>query len=266
MPPSAMTVPSCNTTTRRAIDRTKAISCSDHYDRVSRRRAKAEARRCARSPAASCPRPARPPEAVSDSASVACRFRADCFCPCERTLPNASRCPESLMMLRTSSILICCWGEIRACRVFQNVRMPANASSRFSNTVSCSKTSTASETSRPIPDATIWASDNLEQIDAASKPGSSGVRARLARITSIMVVLPAPLGPMMHSNPPGSTCSVKFAECLEAVEANGQVLKIKSLVVVALIVSMAGLHRPAPPSARQAFRPVFPRACLYRAP
>ena len=48
-------------------------------------------------------------------------------------------------------------------------------------------------------------------------------------MTSIIVVLPAPFGPMMQRSSPGSTYERQVVERLEAVEADGQVFEVEDL-------------------------------------
>ena len=96
----------------------------------------------------------------------------------------------------------------------QNDFSPARASSRFSKTVRKSKT-VGFWNFRPMPACAISGSlivSRLVMFPKNTRPASGRV---LPVTTSIIVVLPAPFGPMTQSSSPGSTCSVRSSRALK---------------------------------------------------
>ena len=71
----------------------------------------------------------------------------------------------------------------------------------------------------------------LGQVDLALEERPMPVSGRVLPVmTSIMVVLPAPLGPMMARISPGSSTSDRFVQRLEAVEADRHAVEIEDRV------------------------------------
>ena len=88
------------------------------------------------------------------------------------------------------------------------------ASSRFSNTVWFSNT-VGFWNLRPMPASAICASDSLVRSMVCPKKAVPASGRVLPVITSIMVVLPAPLGPITQRSSPASTVSVSLFKALK---------------------------------------------------
>jgi len=86
--------------------------------------------------------------------------------------------------------------------VDQVSRWHFSASSRFSNTDNCSNT-VGFWNLRPMPKLAIWSSVSRVRSTCPSNKTSPVSGRVLPVMTSIMVVLPAPLGPMMVRSSPG---------------------------------------------------------------
>ena len=125
----------------------------------------------------------------------------------------------------------------------QNDFSPARASSRFSNTVRKSNT-VGFWNLRPMPAWAISGSfivSRLIWFPKNTRPASGRV---LPVTTSIIVVLPAPFGPITQSSSPGVDVQGEVVEGLEAVEAHRHLLQVEDV---------AGQHRRLPPRRRLAF-------------
>ena len=88
-----------------------------------------------------------------------------------------------------------------------------SASSRFSTTVWLRKT-VGFWNLRPMPSSAICVSDIAVRSFASPKNTSPASGRVFPVITSIMVVLPAPFGPMMQRSSPGSMIIVRPASAL----------------------------------------------------
>ena len=148
-----------------------------------------------------------------------------------RRLPlQAGSCPASRRCGRvrvrrgaTSSV------GTRACR-------PCSASSRFSNTVCCSNT-VGFWNLRPMPARAISGSVRRVRSMVWPKNAVPASGRVLPVMTSIIVVLPAPFGPMTQRSSPASIVERKLVERLEAVEADRDVVEIQD-------AAMAWCRRP----------------------
>ena len=193
------------------------------------RRATGTARRCARSPRRSCRRPARRAAAACGSCISSMPISSHCFWPCDSRPAGASRCVAAGGSARASRR--CGRAARRSRRDEQRARARRlsafSASSRFSNTV--------------------WLLEHRRLLELAADAGVrdlgfragasgrwSGRRTRvpasgrvLPVMTSIIVVLPAPLGPMMQRSSPASIVERQVVQRLEAVEADGDVFEVE---------------------------------------
>ena len=107
-----------------------------------------------------------------------------------------------------------CSGVRSARRVGKTRLSVLSATSRFSNTVWFLKM-VGFWNLRPIPARAISGSDMRVRSCALPKCASPASGRVLPVMTSIMVVLPAPLGPMMQRNSPGSTIRLKPSSALK---------------------------------------------------
>ena len=94
------------------------------------------------------------------------------------------------------------------------LRRPASASTRLSRTVWFSNT-VGFWNFRPMPSVAMSASSSLVRSALPSKNTSPASGRVLPVMTSIIVVLPAPLGPMMARISPGSTSSERLFRALK---------------------------------------------------
>ncbi len=101
-----------------------------------------------------------------------------------------------------------------ASRSLYQLRRPASASSRLSRTVWFSNT-VGFWNLRPMPKVAMSASSSLVRSALPSNTTSPSSGRVLPVTTSIMVVLPAPLGPMMARISPGSTSSERLFSALK---------------------------------------------------
>ena len=98
--------------------------------------------------------------------------------------------------------------SVRRAKSVPRARLSAlRASSRFSNTVWCSKI-VGFWNLRPMPACAICGSVMRVRSSVWPKNARPASGRVLPVITSIIVVLPAPLGPMMQRSSPASTDSV----------------------------------------------------------
>ena len=88
------------------------------------------------------------------------------------------------------------------------------ASSRFSNTVCCSNT-VGRWNLRPMPACAIWYSVMRLRSMVWPKKAVPKLGRVLPVMTSIIVVLPAPLGPMMQRSSPTEMSSVSLFRALK---------------------------------------------------
>ena len=219
----------------------------------ARRRPPCARRRATRSSSAvrsvscgrSCRRPARRPAAAAGPASAACRSRATAS-------GRGDSAPASVAALRRrgrsssriASMRSRCAGVSRREQRRPERRVsPASASSRFSNTVRCSNT-VGFWNLRPMPSLAISGSSSASQIDRAGRSTPCPASGRVLPVmTSIIVVLPAPFGPMMQRSSPGSTIERQAFERLEAVEADGEAVEVEDRAGASVGRSAAALHR-----------------------
>ena len=125
----------------------------------------------------------------------------------------AVRSASRPIMWSTSSIRSRWTGVRRATRVCQKDLSSARASSRFSKTFRNSNT-VGFWNLRPMPACAISGSvraNRLRSCPNHTDPLSGRV---LPVMTSIIVVFPAPFGPMIQSSSPGSTWSVSASSAL----------------------------------------------------
>ncbi|MNE21486.1 hypothetical protein D3C80_1146510 [compost metagenome] len=125
----------------------------------------------------------------------------NCFCPCDSNPAWRWARGSRRKVLSTWSMRWRCSALSRAVRLAHTDLSALSASSRFSNTVSASNT-VGFWNLRPIPAWAICTS----LIEARSRVSPNQALPWLGRvlpvITSIKVVLPAPLGPMMQRSSP----------------------------------------------------------------
>ena len=172
MSPSASTRPSCSTVTRLAIERTKSMSCSTTTTECLP--ASDSSSSAVRS--VSCgvmPATGSSTSSSSGPASAACRSpatasgRATARRPAGRALLGQADDLEHLVdavALRRR--------QARAAASARTTSSPASASSRFSNTVSCSNT-VGFWNLRPMPAWAISGSDSVSRSMLAAEPGRS---------------------------------------------------------------------------------------------
>ena len=108
------------------------------------------------------------------------------------------------MTSSTSSIRSLSGGVRRATSIRQNDFGPARASSRFSKTVSASNT-VGFWNFRPIPACAISGSVSRSRSTFRPNHADPSSGRVLPVMTSIIVVFPAPFGPMTQRSSPGST-------------------------------------------------------------
>ena len=125
----------------------------------------------------------------------------NCFCPWDNSPAWRWARGSRRRVVSTSSMRWRCSPDNRATRLAHTDLSALSASSRFSNTVSASNT-VGFWNLRPMPALAIWHS--LMRVRSRVSPKNAvPVSGRvLPVITSIIVVLPAPLGPMMQRNSP----------------------------------------------------------------
>src|SRR6478735_629119 len=100
-------------------------------------------------------------------------------------------------------------------RLLKTPLFAASASSRFSRTVCFGKT-VGRWNFRPMPRRAIWCSFRLVRSSMSSKKKTWPVSGLVLPVTTSMsVVLPAPLGPMMQRSSPESRMSVRFVSALK---------------------------------------------------
>ena len=127
-----------------------------------------------------------------------------CFWPCDSTFACVSRSEVSPVLSSTLSIRSRCAGVRRATSAFQNDLSPFKASSRLSKTVRNSNT-LGFWNLRPMPACAISGSVSASRSIARPNQAVPLSGLVLPVMTSIIVVFPAPFGPITHSSSPGST-------------------------------------------------------------
>ena len=123
--------------------------------------------------------------------------------------------------MRAASVALSRWNSVA-----KTPRSPFSASSRLSQTVWNSKT-VGFWNFRPMPSSAISASSWRVRSMSPSKKTSPSSGRVLPVMTSIIVVLPAPFGPMMARISPCVDDERQPVQRLEAVEGDGDVVEIE---------------------------------------
>ena len=112
----------------------------------------------------------------------------------------------------------------------------------------------------------ISASRQLGQVDRLPPKNTLPASGRVLPVmTSIIVVLPAPLGPMMQRSSPASSASESVVQRLEAVEADGDVVEVQDAAAVRRGRARRRRRgRPSAPSARRSATSASAFGCASR--
>ena len=137
-----------------------------------------------------------------------------CFCPCASVPAGDSRSAASPVVSSTASMRSRSRRVRRAKTLCQNDFSPASASSRFSKMVRKSNT-VGFWNLRQIPNCAMAGSLSASRLVSLPNHTVPCCGRVLPVTTSIIVVLPAPFGPMTHSSSPGSTCMVRSSSALK---------------------------------------------------
>ena len=136
-----------------------------------------------------------------------------CFCPCDKEPATRSRWSLRRVVKRMRSMVERTSGSWRANRVEATRRGALAASSRLSSTVWFSNT-VGFWNLRPMPSVAISASSSRVRSYLPSNIASPSSGRVLPVMTSIIVVLPAPLGPMIARISPGARVSDRLRSAL----------------------------------------------------
>ena len=163
-----------------------------------------------------------------------------CFCPCESS--PATRCALSWRRtLLSMSAMRSRSADVSRTNSVLRTRLSAFiASSRFSNTVWCSKI-VGFWNLRPMPACAISASVSRVRSIVWPKNALPASGRVLPVMTSIIVVLPAPLGPMTQRSSPTSIAKRKRVQRLEAVEAHADRVEIQDDAVRSIEIGRDGM-------------------------
>src|SRR3954470_21202125 len=202
MEPSTSTAPSCRHVTLQSSWRTKAMSCSTTRTVWSR------AIVVRSSAVASVSVSVMPATGSSTSRSFgswasSMPISSHCFWPCDRFAAIRSRCARSPTVVKIASMRS---AETRLRQPNSDeavVRAPLRASKILSATVWLSNT-VGFWNFRPMPRSAMAASSRSSRLWTPSNTASPSSGRVFPVTTSIMVVLPAPFGPMMARISPGS--------------------------------------------------------------
>ena len=200
-----------------------------HHHRMLARQRYAAVPPCARSPAASYRPPARPPAAVPDSASAACRFRATVSGRARVSCPNASALVREADDVRgPRRFCSCCAGVDPGAQCFQERPACRPTPVRGSRTPSTARTQSAFEIFVRFPRPRFPAR-TFEQIDVVAKPRRPRIRPSFPRDDVHHGRLAGAVGADDAKHLSRIDVQREVVERLKAVEADGQVLKLSLL-------------------------------------
>ena len=203
MEPSARTEPSCSTVTRESSARTNSMSCSTTTTEWSLAMSFSMAAVCSVSESV-MPATGSSPSNNSGDCIRSMPISSHCFCPCDNAPAGRSACAVSAVVTSASAMRSFC-SELSLKLSARIARLSHfNASSRFSNTEWFSNT-VGFWNLRPMPRLAMRASSSLVRSILPLKKTSPASGRVLPVMTSIMVVLPAPFGPMIARNSPERT-------------------------------------------------------------
>src|SRR5450830_1281142 len=202
MRPCASTAPSCSTVTMPcwAMSVTKPMSCSTTMIECLPRNSLSNSAVRAVS-ASDMPATGSSSRINCGSCISSMPISSHCFCPCDSKPAGRASWPLRRIKRNIASILPACSEVRRANRVGATRLSIFMASSRLSNTVCCSNT-VGRWNLRPMPAWAICASVIVARFMVWPNQAVPDVGRVLPVMTSIIVVLPAPLGPMMQRNSP----------------------------------------------------------------
>ena len=243
--------PSCSTVTVRAIDRTNSMSCSTTTTECS----PASDSSSSAVVSTSCgvmPATGSSTSSTRGSCMSSMPISSHCFWPWERTPARRALILRARSSRNVSSIRSP-WPRRsvlqRACA------RPLVARPRELQVLehrAVLEYASASGTCGRCRASAISGSVRFKQSDAAAertRPASGRV---LPVITSIIVVLPAPFGPMMQRSSPTSMYELQIVQRAEPVEAHGDLFDIQEHAVRGIAAgvgrSLVGLHAPGPPT------------------
>src|SRR5688572_25657522 len=235
--PSASTLPSCSTVTLRAMVSMKAMSCSTTTSEcvpASERNSSA-----VRSVSASLmPATGSSSSSTLGSCISSMPISSHCFWPCDSKPAVRSADSRRPMSIRVAPTWSFCCKFIFETRVARTRLSAFIARSRFSNTVSCSKM-VGFWNLRPMPACAIWAS--VMRVRSAALPNTARPSSGrvLPVITSIIVVLPAPFGPITQRSSPESIMSERLLSALKPSKLTLMPSRYRTVPCPASAISMA---------------------------
>ena len=203
MVPSASTEPSCRHVTLTASSRTKAMSCSTTTTVRSRLISFKSSAVCMVSTSV-MPATGSSTSSSLGSCASSMPISSHCFWPCDRLPATRRRSGFNRMVPRIASMRASCSDDDCQNSVRRTRRSFFSASRRLSSTV-CMSNTVGFWNLRPMPSSAISVSSSLERSKLPCSKNTSPASGRVLPVTtSIIVVLPAPFGPMMARISPGS--------------------------------------------------------------
>src|SRR5262249_50415284 len=213
MDPSAMTVPSCRHVNLTPRSPTKVMSCSTTITVRSRLISLSSSAVC-RVSASVRPATGSSTRRSLGSWASSMPISSHCFCPCDRLPATRSRSGDSRTTSRMLSIRRSSSVFGRQNKVARERRSLLSARRILSSTV-CISNTVGLWNLRPRPSMAISVSSSAVRSCVPLKKTSPSSGRVLPVTTSIMVVLPAPFGPMIARISPGATVSDRLLSALK---------------------------------------------------